>query len=207
MTLTKDYVKEKEASMSSYLFSRKRFEYIIKRIKMSRGKILIVGFGHPFELQIAEEKGFEIIGLDRDEYAINEAIKLGFDVIRTDASDSLPFANNNFDGVFAHHVIEHMEKPTVFISEASRILKKNGFLIIETPDIRYNRIFYNDPTHISPFSKSQLEDIMSNQFSIVLSQLFVPVTFFWRYFNFCFRFPNVLKLNYASVLTIGKKKS
>ena len=66
--------------------------------------------------------------------------------------------------MFSYHVIEHLNKPEVFIQNAYNLLKKNGYFILGTPNFdsacarrfkkRYR--FYKDNTHISFFSENSL---------------------------------------------------
>src|SRR4030043_1050934 len=46
----------------------------------------------------------------------------------------LPFKSAVFDGVIAHHVIEHIKDDISFIREIHRVLKKGGFAILGTPN-------------------------------------------------------------------------
>jgi len=46
----------------------------------------------------------------------------------------LPFGDNTFDVLCSFQVIEHLEKPEHFFKEANRVLKKDGLLIISTPN-------------------------------------------------------------------------
>lgn len=52
--------------------------------------------------------------------------------IRMDACD-LKFADETFDFVESHHCIEHVSNPYKFLSEAKRVLKVGGFLLIICP--------------------------------------------------------------------------
>lgn len=206
MSLTEDYVEKHGNVISTSLYSARRFDYIVNRLGMCNGSVLVVGFGHPYELEAAKESGFDVKGIDRDMSAVSAAKREGFDVVQGDAGDPLPFRDESVDLVVCHHVIEHIEKPEMFISETYRVLKANGILALETPDLRYNRIFYCEPTHISPFTRESLEKIVESRFSIVWSQLFVPVTFLWRYSDLGFRLPNVLNLRKTNVLVVCKKE-
>jgi SAM-dependent methyltransferase len=47
--------------------------------------------------------------------------------------EHLPFAANSFDYVIFLDVIEHVDEPEVFIKEASRVLKKGGYLYAFSP--------------------------------------------------------------------------
>ena len=51
-------------------------------------------------------------------------------------AEHLPFKNNVFDFVIASHILEHMSKPDVFISELQRV-GKAGY--IETPNVLFER--------------------------------------------------------------------
>lgn len=46
----------------------------------------------------------------------------------------LPFADDSFDGIFYHHVIEHVDDPDKSLAELSRVLKPGGEIFIGTPN-------------------------------------------------------------------------
>jgi 2-polyprenyl-3-methyl-5-hydroxy-6-metoxy-1,4-benzoquinol methylase len=52
-----------------------------------------------------------------------------------DMNKPLPFHNKEFDAVVCIDGIEHIENPFAFVRECNRILKKDGKLIISTPNI------------------------------------------------------------------------
>ncbi|MFD2033442.1 class I SAM-dependent methyltransferase [Belliella marina] len=45
----------------------------------------------------------------------------------------IPFENESFDVVFCNHVMEHVDDDTLACSEINRVLKKNGWGIIQSP--------------------------------------------------------------------------
>jgi 2-polyprenyl-3-methyl-5-hydroxy-6-metoxy-1,4-benzoquinol methylase len=47
----------------------------------------------------------------------------------------LPFDAASFDLVFHHDVIEHVQKPFLFLSECARILKDGGYVVLTTPNL------------------------------------------------------------------------
>lgn len=49
-------------------------------------------------------------------------------------AQSLPFKKKSFDILISIQVVEHLENPSSFINEASRLLKLGGLLIISTPN-------------------------------------------------------------------------
>lgn len=79
--------------------------------------------------------------------------------------ESIP--NDFFDSASCIHVLEHVPTPKNVIDELFRIIKSNGLIYIETPNERslytptlssgrtWN--FYDDKTHIQPFSSTSLK--------------------------------------------------
>ncbi len=52
-----------------------------------------------------------------------------------DMNQPLPFVDEEFDAVVCIDGIEHIENPFAFIRECNRILKKDGKLVLSTPNI------------------------------------------------------------------------
>jgi len=59
--------------------------------------------------------------------------------IKLASAESIPFADDFFDVVFADQVVEHLIDPNIFFKEASRVLKENGVLCISVPNAMYYR--------------------------------------------------------------------
>lgn len=80
------------------------------------------------------------------------------------SADHFPYSDAEFDAITNIEVIEHLENPYHFLRECARILKKEGTLIVSTPNVDhlYNRItfflrgrfyrFLNGNDHIMPFA-------------------------------------------------------
>ena len=59
-------------------------------------------------------------------------------------------------------MIEHFRNPLDLLEEMKRVLKPNGTFICMTPDWESQyRNFYNDCTHVSPFSRKSLRDALN----------------------------------------------
>ena len=95
---------------------------------------------------------------------------------------SLTFDESFFDAMVLREVIEHIKEPERAIREISRILKKDGLLILTTPNYSssllffveniYNRFFseikpYLNDVHPSKFKFDQLRQLLEKYFSIV----------------------------------------
>lgn len=46
---------------------------------------------------------------------------------------SIPFPNNSFDVIFCNHVLEHVEDDLLACAEFNRVLKPNGWGILQSP--------------------------------------------------------------------------
>lgn len=92
---------------------------------------LDLGIGTGLFTQILRDKGFRVIGVDISEEMLKIARKRGFEVIKHDLNDPLPFENDSFDFVFSMTSIEFLKDPKPLFNETKRVLKKDGkFLLI-----------------------------------------------------------------------------
>lgn len=87
-----------------------------------------------FTKQIAD-RGNNIIGIDISESALEIARGKGLDVLKCDIENKFPFENSKFDLVVAGEIIEHVFDTRKFLNEINRVLKRNGTLILTTPNI------------------------------------------------------------------------
>ena len=103
-----------------------------------------------------------IVGLDIDKDAIEIAQKDGLNCRYFDVgSNKLPFKNNTFDAVYCRSVFAHIKNHLNLLREMKRILKSNGKIIIYTADVKILKFeFFEDYTHISPFTKESLKHIL-----------------------------------------------
>lgn len=76
-------------------------------------------------------------------------------------SEKLPFPDNSFDVVYSKSVLEHVFNTSNFISEAKRVLKPGGLFLALTPDWKSQQsFFWDDFTHVKPFTKKGLRDAL-----------------------------------------------
>jgi SAM-dependent methyltransferase len=77
----------------------------------------------------------KMVGL---EYSIDQiAHKVSPDLVmnQADFSKPLPLEDNSADAVYCGEIIEHLVDPDFFIREIHRILKRNGVVIVTTPNL------------------------------------------------------------------------
>jgi ubiquinone/menaquinone biosynthesis C-methylase UbiE len=118
----------------------------IKKIKeyKSKGNLLDVGCGIGTFLRLAKQEDFEIFGTEISEYASRYIKKkLRIDVFRADLEE-LDFPPDSFDVLTMWHTLEHLPNPKAALEEINRILKRDGLLVIATPNLNnfITRVLY-----------------------------------------------------------------
>ncbi len=78
--------------------------------------------------------GAEIWGIDEDIRIENNTNLHHFTVGNL---EKMPFEAEFFDAVVSCNVAEHLENPLVFFEETARVLKKNGYLMLKTPNLQH----------------------------------------------------------------------
>lgn len=107
----------------------------IGKLMPGKGKFLDVGCAAGFVLDLARKDGWEVYGVDLSaeaiEYGKNE---LGLNVQQKILSEA-GFEDEFFDVVTILDVIEHLPDPRNEIKEMAKVLKKDGLLVVTTPNV------------------------------------------------------------------------
>lgn len=104
-------------------------EYLKKNPK--NNKLLSVGCGLLDQVKILEMAGFDVCGVDID--ITKDTDKLKFHDLNQ--YNDLPFEEQKFDFVLCQEVIEHIENPWLLFRKIKRVLKKDGIMVLTTPNI------------------------------------------------------------------------
>uniref|UniRef100_A0A6M3KBE1 Putative methyltransferase n=1 Tax=viral metagenome TaxID=1070528 RepID=A0A6M3KBE1_9ZZZZ len=178
--------------------------HIDRHFKDSYKTILDVGCGKGTHMREFQKLGYDVTGVDRLEEARELSPDLDIRIADLEC-DPLPFSDNTFDVAFSKSCIEHIHRPDYHVSEIYRILKPGGRLIIEVPDYAHHFNFYSDHTHVTPFVKGSLENILLiHEFKVIEVSSFVQIPFMWKmpwlsfliYFFRCFPTPERPLKNY-----------
>lgn len=115
----------------------KEAEEVVKEIKAFKksGCLLDIGCGFGLLLKSAQEQGFEVLGVEKEQKAVEMAAKKwGLPVIKGEFPE-VKLECDSFDVVTCLDVLEHVKNPQNFLSSLHRILKKDGLLVVQAPNI------------------------------------------------------------------------
>jgi len=133
-TVERKILKQEERS---YFFTHEaRYQFILKQIQknIKEKKLRVLDIGcFPYHIgKTLELLGHEVYGIS----SYHEPIKQKNIAILNIEKDKFPYANNFFDMVLFNEVIEHLpQSPVVSLKEIHRVTKKDGHIMITTPNI------------------------------------------------------------------------
>jgi len=158
MTFKQDYLLSKFSYWKSHnrnLMAEREFDtitYLLRvffSFELKKGcSILDLGSGDQFLKEEFEKRKISYSSLDIKD--------LDFE------KDKFIFDDNKFDLVISLAVLEHLKDPNIFLNESRRVLKNESYLFLSTPNWKYSKnIFYDDVTHVKPYSPESLNEILS----------------------------------------------
>lgn len=97
-------------------------------------KLLDIGCGSGKTLRWAEERGWEVYGVEWSPAAVEHARRSGLDQVRQGAVETQSYPGAFFDAITMYQVLEHVYSPTSVLREANRILKDDGSVWVSVPN-------------------------------------------------------------------------
>jgi 2-polyprenyl-3-methyl-5-hydroxy-6-metoxy-1,4-benzoquinol methylase len=194
--MIKDYRKKREESMkteapaSHWLEWNLRYLQTYQKIVGNKfqSPILDLGCGTDDFSKALRQVGYQAEGIDND--------RVDFE------KDILPYANNFFQIVHFNAVLEHIKNPEHIMLEIRRILKPGGLVIINTPNWQLDfKNFYNDPTHVKPYTPQSLAMLLKMyDFKVLFlgPGLICKPGFYWK-------LPDFMKWKIAAWIRGGSK--
>lgn len=116
--------------------------------------------------------------------------------------DNIPHFDESIDFITMNAVIEHIKDPSHIFGEIKRVLKNEGLIFIRTPNWKMDyKNFYNDPTHVKPYSPETLKNFLRLfDFEIIfLEPGLIEKSWFW------WNLPNSIKWYLSSIIKGGTK--
>jgi len=157
-------------SRTSYLspITIKRYNEILDRFEPYRktGKLLDVGAGYGFFMEIAKQRGWDAHGTELTDEAVNYCRSKGLKMFQGDFQD-LGIEKDTYDIIVSIEVIEHLNTPIEFVKTAHDVLRDGGLFYLTTPNFnsilryrlkeQYNVIEY--PNHLCYYTNKTLRKL------------------------------------------------
>lgn len=124
------------------------------------------------------------IGLDINPYNINSInLKNKRKGLLIKNDGKFPIKSSSFNSIICDQVLEHIEDPSLLISEISRIVKRGGKIIIGLP---LEKGFKSDPDHKIFYTLNSLKNKFCEKYPLSYSYHFyfpLPVKIFGKFFS------------------------
>lgn len=100
-------------------------------------KVLDLGCGDgSFTLRIGEKVGTtELYGVEIEDELVQLCEPNGVKAYHVDLNEPLPLDTESFDIVTGNQVLEHLWRTDLFVKEVHRVLRREGYAIISTPNL------------------------------------------------------------------------
>lgn len=140
---------------------------LVNSLQAQKGSLLDIGAGTGDFLNVVQNDGWQISGIEPSEKAKSIAIQKGIS-FKEKLSD---LEDHSFDVITMWHVLEHVPNLEVQIKELKRLLKPTGSILIAVPnfnsyDAKHYGPFwaaYDVPRHLWHFSKTAISKLFEKQ--------------------------------------------
>ena len=144
-------------------------EEVIKNLSISDGnRVCEVGSNDGYLLQLFQESGQFVLGLDASEYLVNMANSNGIPteqcVFDFKKSEDILETYEKFDLIMANNVFNHSNEPLTFASGVHNLLKEGGYFVFEAPywkntvdSQKVDQVYHE---HVSYFTATSTKQIM-----------------------------------------------
>lgn len=147
---------------------------IIQEFK-PEGRVLDVGCGPGFFMEVAERKGYDVWGLDPSSYIVRVAQERFGTRVREGTLETAGFENQSFDIIVSFDTFEHIYEPLRFIDTSRELLAPKGVLVITTPNAKSllarvsgrRWVSFKIPEHVFYWSSSTISNAMKGRFNIL----------------------------------------
>ena len=132
------------------------------------GKVLDVGCGIGDMLSYRPES----VGVDINPATVKFCKGRGLNALLM-KKDRLPFAVEVFDSIILDNVLEHIDRPLPLLGEISRVLKKNGILLIGVPG---RKGYKSDPDHKIFYDEKKIKSLAIKSGFKIEKSVYLPIS-------------------------------
>lgn len=172
----KDHQVSSGERLETSIFNQNTYEHLHRyalTFDFIKDKVVLdIASGEGYGSKLMSSHALKVIGVDIDKETI-ESSKLKYVSsnleFRLGSADSLPLENESVDVVVSFETIEHHDLHEEMLKEIKRVLRKNGILIISTPDKRYysDETNYSNRFHVKELYKEEFENLLKSNFQHV----------------------------------------
>lgn len=139
--ITETNISEEDELPISYLF--RAFETMPKieqkALKLAKGEVLDVGCGAGSHALYLQEKGFNVMGIDTSEGAIEVCKLRGLENAKN--IELLKLENEKFDTILllmnGTGIFQNLENASKYLQHLKKLLNTNGQILIDSSDLQY----------------------------------------------------------------------
>jgi SAM-dependent methyltransferase len=151
-----------------------RFAYsTVEAYARPADRLLEIGFGEGYGAPIVRGWVSEYVGVEVEPEPVGHALARyggpGTEFLAYDGT-TLPFDDDRFDLAISFQVVEHVRDPVRFLTEARRVVRPGGAVLVTTPN-RNHRLEEGERPwnryHVREFSPSELRELMDAVFDTV----------------------------------------
>lgn len=170
-TLERNFVNQSNAIADRVKFPSHWERYDFAKTFTKGKKVLDVACGSGYGTDIlCRESGLPAIGLDIDagavEWANNYYGRENLRYIKIE-NDNWPIEDGSIDLVVSFETIEHCREPENFLKEISRVLSRDGQLLISTPfNDTPGRFHPDNEYHLREYNWQEFDDLLSKYFKV-----------------------------------------
>jgi SAM-dependent methyltransferase len=146
---------------------------LIRRFK-PRGRLLDIGCGFGYFLNVARRAGYEPHGLDLSAYAVERSRSLSLGTVQQGSLAPGLYPEKHFDVITMFDLFEHVYRPREFARTLHGITKDDGVIVITTPNQRSllarasgkSWVSYKIPEHVFYYTPETLRRTVAPWFEI-----------------------------------------
>ncbi len=110
-----------------------RLDFVLDELQLARTCVLDVACGPGVQF-LGHVTRHQFTGIDVSPSALAMAEANGYKTLLHDVTQGLPFSDGEFGLVVMTDILEHLVDPAALLSEARRVLTKDGYAVISVPN-------------------------------------------------------------------------